>query len=72
MKQYEDELYEDWLEGVSATLPGLLKKTVLTKPSAIPLTATSSHSLHNMDSRSGSRPHSRTDYSYIFPPGNLV
>ena len=70
MKRYEDELYEEWLDSVSATLPGLLKKTVLTKPPSAPLALASSHSLQHLESRSGTRPHSRAEYSYLFPPGN--
>ncbi len=80
MKRYEDELYEEWLETVASTLPGLLKRTVLTKPPSTPLAPSSSHSL-NLDSRTGSRagsragsrsagsrPASRMTYSYLFPP----
>ena len=69
MKHYEDELYEDWMDAVASTLPGLLKRTVLAKPPAATAASSSSHSLPHIDSRPGSRPASRTDYSYIFPPG---
>ena len=34
MKDYEDRHYQAWLEQVDNTLPGLMKKSVLTK--AIP------------------------------------
>lgn len=71
MKHYEDELYEEWLDAVSSTLPGLLKRTVLAKPPAIPITPSSSHSLHALDSRTGSRPPSKSDYSFMFPPSKL-
>lgn len=72
MKRYEDEIYEDWLEAVASTLPGLLKKTVLAKPPATPIVLSSSHSLQRLDSRTGSRPTSKLDYSYLFPPGKIV
>lgn len=64
MKQYEDSLYEEWLESVGAILPILLKKTVLVKPTAL--------SVHSMDSRSGSRMSSRADYSYLLPLGKYL
>lgn len=62
MKQYEDDLYESWIETVSATLPSLLKKTVLTKPPPPQVIGVSTHSM-------GSRPTSRIDYSFMLPPG---
>ena len=74
MKRYEDELYEDWMDTVASILPGLLKKTVLTKPPTPAATSSSSHSLESrVGSRTGarsagSRPASRMTYSYLFPP----
>ena len=35
MKAYEDHLYEMWKDQVEAVLPGLLKKNLLVKPSAV-------------------------------------
>ena len=32
MKDYEDELYDEWLEHVENVLPGLLKRNLLTVP----------------------------------------
>lgn len=71
MKHYEDELYESWLDTVSATLPGLLKRTVLAKPPAHTAASSSSNSLHRLESWSGSRPGSRIDYSFLFPPSKF-
>ena len=65
MKQYEQELYGEWLESVDATLPGLLKRTVLTKPPSIPFSLSVQHTPMPGDSRSASR----ADYSHLLPPG---
>ena len=69
MKQYEDDLYENWYEVVGSILPGLLKKTVLIKPPSS--LVNSCHSLQHMESHStGSRPQSKMmDYSYLLPAG---
>ena len=32
MKSYEDQLYEQWREGVEHILPGLLRRNLLVKP----------------------------------------
>ena len=32
MKAYEDQLYEQWREGVEHILPGLLRRNLLVKP----------------------------------------
>ena len=62
MKQYEDALYEEWVESVGVILPNLLKRTVLTKPTA------PTQSVQSMESRAGSRAVSRADYT-SFPQG---
>ena len=65
MKSYEDDLYTEWIETVEATLPDLLKRTVLCKPPP-PL----SRSLAQTPASSyASRPVSRVDHSHIVPPG---
>jgi len=65
MKQYEQELYGEWLESVDATLPGLLKRTVLTKPPTTPFPLSLQHTPIPGDSRCTSR----ADYSHLLPPG---
>ena len=72
MKHYEDQLYESWLDTVAATLPGLLKKTVLTKPPSHAIGSSSSHSVSRPESHSASRPGSRIDYSFLFPPSKFM
>ncbi|XP_071826175.1 dynein axonemal heavy chain 10-like isoform X2 [Apostichopus japonicus] len=37
MKEYEDKKYDHWQEHVTAILPGLLKRNLLTKPDVIPI-----------------------------------
>ena len=37
MKAYEDQLYEQWKEGVEQILPGLLRKNLLVKPQMMAL-----------------------------------
>ncbi len=70
MKLYEDQIYESWLEVVTTSLPGLLKRTVLTKPpTALPIDSSLAQTLQRVESRAGSRPESRVDYSYLLPPG---
>ncbi len=54
MKQYEDALYEEWIESVVVILPNLLKKTLLAKPT---------QSIQAIDSRGGSRPVSKAEHS---------
>ena len=60
MKQYEDGLHEEWVESVGVTLPNLLKRTVLSKPS-VPV--------HRIDSHAGFRTMSTSEYSHLLPPG---
>ncbi len=59
IKSYEDELYTDWIESVEATLPDLLKKTVLSKPPP----PVSHSSIMTPASDSASRPVSRIEHS---------
>ena len=68
MKQYEDELYAQWIAGIEETLPLLLKKSVLSKPPPTPLPAATAQTPMPGDSRSTSR---AADYSHILPPGEL-
>ena len=67
MKQYEDELYSEWKDGVENTLPVLLKRTVLAKPPPIPtpLPRSTAQTPISWDSRATSR----ADYSHLLPPG---
>ena len=70
MKQYEDELYSQWLERVEATLPNLLKRTVLCKPPSTPTVQSSVHTPVSGDSsRTASRAATVMDFSHIIPPG---
>lgn len=72
MKRYEDELYSQWLEKVEATLPHLLKRTVLTKPPSAPIVQPPVPTpVSGETSRTGSRPTTVMDFSYIIPPGTL-
>ena len=67
MKAYEDGMYQEWLETVEGTLPGLLKRTVLTKPPPTPLLLTAATTPLPGDSRDASR----LDFSHILPPREL-
>ena len=72
MKHYEDELYRQWLERVEATLPNLLKKTVLSKPPCTPTVRSSVQTPVSGDtSRTASRPATVMDFSHIIPPGTF-
>ena len=73
MKQYEDDLYNHWLEKVEANLPNLLKRTVLSKPPSTPGVHSSVHTPISGDtSHAGSRPATVMDFSHIIPPGTYV
>ena len=67
MKQYEDELYSEWMDSVESTLPVLLKRTVLAKPPPVPtpLPRSTAQTPVSWDSRAPSR----ADYSHLLPPG---
>ena len=70
MKQYEDELYAQWIAKIEETLPLLLKKSILSKPPVpTPLPASTVQTPMPEDSRSTSR---AADYSHILPPGELL
>ena len=64
MKKFEDDVYEEWLGSVGGTLPGLLKKTILARPSV---------SVQSVDSLViGSGTPSRADNLNLSAPGTWL
>jgi dynein heavy chain len=65
MKQFEDDVYTQWVAKMEETLPALLKRPILCKPPPTPAPASTAQTPLPGDSRSASR---AADYSHILPP----
>ena len=54
MKDYEDGLYQEWVESVSTSLPTLLKRPLLAKPET-PVSSTTPTSMSRSSSKNVSK-----------------